>query len=648
MKTTPFSPAMITFFCCIGFFQPSAFAADSIAIQKCMASKLTGTVRIGIVDKQKWTSVREGMQCGRNQTILTAPNSRLAMTFEPAMNAALEENTLLTFENMTINHSKKHIRMLLKLQKGIFTMAMEPLFGYTALLTIETPSAAIDLNGAQLTLQVSGDTTIFDLVSGGAKIHKIAEKMKSVVEAGTRVIIISNKSEISFLPLLPAQAKLPESAGPARKQPKIAILSVQSSTVTKENLERVSDYIAEQFEKKSSGKVLFLEDIRSMLASEGMDQLLGCFADSCISRIGNAIGADIVIIAGIGQLGSTHLFSLKMIDALRDNVISRTSLKINGDAGKILDEIPTAVDIILKKSERAVDSIITMPAPPQPSNPGESKPFSVPKILSQANSPAIPVKTAHEATDETPPPESGGPAKPYRETITWIKGASFVMGSKPIDGAIDETPQHHVTIQGFFMDKYEVTKNDYERVMGVNPTGSKGCGACPVENVSWDEAQDYCKKLGKRLPTEAEWEYACRAGTTTEFSFGNALSGDQANFNAAQPFGGAPSTPSRNKTVPVGSYPANAWGLYDMHGNVAEWCLDWYDALFYGNSPKENPQGPKDGKLRVARGGGWNSNGSGLRSSRRTGYNPTLRLNSVGFRCVKEDSDSPAPGQRGK
>jgi formylglycine-generating enzyme required for sulfatase activity len=610
MKKKLFSLSLMAFLICAGIFSFSACAADSIVVQKCIASKITGTVQVWTKDQPRWLSAQEGMLCQRNHTVQTLAKSRIAMTFEPAMNAALEENSLLTFDNVLINHSKKNIRMLLKLQKGIFTIAMEPLFGHAALLTIATPSAVVDLNGAEAGLRVSGDTTILDLASGAAKVRQISAKIKSTVEPGMRVTIFPKSPEMVFSPLPPGAIKKTEPQTALRKQPKIAILSVQSSVVSKDNLERVSDYIAEQFEKKSNGKVLFLEDIRSMLASEGMEKLLNCFADSCISHIGSAIGADIVIIGGIGQLGSNHLFSLKMIDVLRDNVISRTSVKVTGDAGKILDEIPTAVENLVKKSERHMDSVMMTPAAAQASG----------------------------AND----------AKPYRETVTWIKGGSFVMGSKAVEGEMDETPPHQVTVRGFFMDKYEVTKEDYERAMGVNPTTSKGCAICPVENVNWEEAQAYCKKLGKRLPTEAEWEYACRAGGTMLFHFGNTLSGDQANFNTKQPFDGAPPGPSKEKTVPVGSYAPNAWGLYDMHGNVAEWCSDWYDAAAYGTTAKENPQGPKDGKLKVVRGGAWNSSGAGLRSSRRAGYNPALRLNSVGFRCVKDDTDSTAAQPSGK
>ena len=596
---------------CMGFFPLTACAGDSVSTQNCMAAKIIGTVQVWTKDQPRWTTVQEGMQCQRSHTIQTLAKSRVGMTFEPAMNASLEENSILTFENMLINHSRKNIRMLLRLQKGVFKITMEPLFNHTALLTIMTPSGVIDLNGAEAGLHVSGDTTILDLASGAAKVRPISTKIKSEVEPGTRVTIYPAKPEMAFSPI-PQEEKKQETRQTLRKQPKIAILSLQSSTVGKENLERVSDYIAEEFEKKSSGKVLFLEDIRSMLASEGMEKLLNCFSDSCISQIGGAVGADIVIIGGIGQLGSNHLFSLKMIDVLRDQVISRTSVKVTGDAGKILDEIPAAVDNLVKKSAAHVDSVMTAPS----------------------------------ATAEQAAP--GGSAKAYRETVVWIKAGFFVMGSKAVEGELDETPPHNVAVRGFYMDKYEVSKEDYERAMGVNPSSVKGCSVCPVENVTWQEAQDYCKKQGKRLPTEAEWEYACRAGSAGPFSFGSMLSSDRANFNGKQPYSGEPVGPFKEKTVPIGSYAPNAWGLYDMHGNVAEWCSDWYNTAYYGNSPKDNPLGPQDGKLRVARGGAWNSSGGSLRSARRTGYNPSLRLNTLGFRCVKDDPDSTKTPLHGK
>lgn len=220
--------------------------------------------------------------------------------------------------------------------------------------------------------------------------------------------------------------------------------------------------------------------------------------------------------------------------------------------------------------------------------------------------------------------------------MVWIFPGSFYMGSKAKQGEIDELPQHKVTLNGFYIDKHEVTREEFEQIMGYNPSKFKGCQSCPVDNVSWFEAQEYCRKVNKRLPTEAEWEYACRAGTEREFHYGNTLSGKQANFNGRQPYGGVPKGQFRRKPLPVGSFKPNAWNLYDMHGNVWEWCSDWYDVAYYGNSAEKNPQGPKQGSYKVVRGGAWDSGGAGLRAANRISYSSSVRLNTIGFRCLKE------------
>src|SRR5205085_11701074 len=164
--------------------------------------------------------------------------------------------------------------------------------------------------------------------------------------------------------------------------------------------------------------------------------------------------------------------------------------------------------------------------------------------------------------------------------FVWILAGSFMMGSE--NGDSDEKPAHRVTIsEGFYMGKYEVTQAQWQAVMGNNPSNFKGCDNCPVEQVSWDDAVSFIAKLNAqndgytyRLPTEAEWEYACRAGTTTAFAFGDSLSSEQANFDGDYPYGGAPKGVYRQKTTSVGRFQPNAWGLYDMHGNVWEWCED--------------------------------------------------------------------------
>jgi len=213
--------------------------------------------------------------------------------------------------------------------------------------------------------------------------------------------------------------------------------------------------------------------------------------------------------------------------------------------------------------------------------------------------------------------------------LVLIPAGKFMMG--------EEKDQHEVTIsKPFYMGVTEVTQAQYQAIMGTNPSDFKGA-TNPVENVSWNDATEFCKKLagktGKkvRLPTEAEWEYACRAGSKTQFCFGDADStlGDYAWYSAN----------SDQKTHPVGQKKPNAWGLYDVHGNVREWCADWYGE--YPRGAATDPQGPASGRLRELRGGSWDGDPGDCRAAGRCFSNPVISLNSFGFRVVVSVS---APG----
>lgn len=169
-----------------------------------------------------------------------------------------------------------------------------------------------------------------------------------------------------------------------------------------------------------------------------------------------------------------------------------------------------------------------------------------------------------------------------------------------------------------------------------------GREAHPVVQVSWRDAQAYCQWLGQRegrvyrLPTEAQWEYACRAGSQTPFAFGETISAAQVNYFAKKPYpGGAPGV-YRADTTPAGSLAANAWGLYDMHGNVWEWCQDFYDPGYYHHSPVSDPPGPEQGSERVVRGGSYNFSAVGVRSARRWGRPPDQGFSQVGFRVAAQ------------
>jgi formylglycine-generating enzyme required for sulfatase activity len=239
-----------------------------------------------------------------------------------------------------------------------------------------------------------------------------------------------------------------------------------------------------------------------------------------------------------------------------------------------------------------------------------------------------------------------------------IPAGVFIMGSpttEPKRG--DDEIEHYVTIsKPFYLGMTEVTQGQWEKLMGDNPSSFRAHDryndSAPVETVSWEDAMAFCLKLTEHerasgalpkgyiytLPTEAQWEYACRAGTTTPFNTGNNLTTEQANYDGNHPYVGKAKRWERGKyreeTVYVKSFVPNAWGLYDMHGNVWEWCLDWYGA--YPTAAVVDPKGPSSGNNRVLRGGGWFSGGARYcRSANRFGrFAPSTRFNAVGFRLA--------------
>ncbi|MBX7218451.1 MAG: SUMF1/EgtB/PvdO family nonheme iron enzyme [Blastocatellia bacterium] len=222
-----------------------------------------------------------------------------------------------------------------------------------------------------------------------------------------------------------------------------------------------------------------------------------------------------------------------------------------------------------------------------------------------------------------------------------LSGGNLLQGSPPEEKgrSEDEGPQHEVTLDPFFISKYEVTQAQWQAVMGYNPSFFKGDNF-PVDQITWAEAVEFCARLTQktgrhyRLPTESEWEYAARAGTTTPFAFGPEMTSNWGAFNTMYPYSAAPIGDERFRTHLVGSFLPNAWGLYDMHGNVWEWCLDWFEETYYQHSPQANPHGPVTGTFRVIRGGGWRDTTVYCRSGNRTGNLPEYYSRSLGLRVV--------------
>jgi sulfatase modifying factor 1 len=223
--------------------------------------------------------------------------------------------------------------------------------------------------------------------------------------------------------------------------------------------------------------------------------------------------------------------------------------------------------------------------------------------------------------------------------FAWIPAGTFLMGSPENEvGRKEEELQHKVTLtKGFYLGIHPVTQACWRTVMENNPGHTKGNDELPVEQVSWHDCQEFLAKLSRdghsyRLPTEAEWEYACRAGTTTPFSFGETISTDQANYKGNLPYGGGNKGVDRGQTTPVGSFPPSGWGLHDMHGNVYEWCADRFEEYPKG---EVDPQGPQSGECRVLRGGSFVDDAGLLRSALRGYYWPSDRDYYVGFRAAR-------------
>lgn len=241
-------------------------------------------------------------------------------------------------------------------------------------------------------------------------------------------------------------------------------------------------------------------------------------------------------------------------------------------------------------------------------------------------------------------PNTGpSPANPDPGNLVWINPGQFTMGSPASDGDADaqESPQTQVTLShGYWISKHEVTQEEYLALIGTNPSKATGDLTRPVERVTWQDAVNYCAKLTEqermagrlpagyvyRLPTEAEWENASRAGTLTRFSFGDDLKySDLGNYGWY--FGN-----SGFATHPVGRKTANLWGLFDMQGNVAEWCQNWYGN--YSGGSATDPKGPASGTFKVCRGGSFSVAGPICRSAARDPYSPGFRYDNVGFRVA--------------
>ena len=283
----------------------------------------------------------------------------------------------------------------------------------------------------------------------------------------------------------------------------------------------------------------------------------------------------------------------------------------------------------------------------QPQQPSQSAQQEQPQPQQQPSQPQQQQPTQQQTQQTQPVQQQPVQPEPQRQQsnlpeieMVWVSGGTFTMGATSEQGSDawdDEKPSHSVTLDGYYIGKYEVTQKLWKAVMGNNPSYFKGDNL-PVENVSWNDVQDFISKLNRmtgksyRLPTEAEWEYAARGGNKSR---GYKYSGsDNIGSVAWYSDNSGNTTNTSNITHPVGSKSPNELGIYDMSGNVYEWCQDWYSSGYYSNSPQSNPKGPTSGSHRVIRGGGWNGNARSCRVSYRSYISPDNRYDNLGFRLA--------------
>jgi formylglycine-generating enzyme required for sulfatase activity len=385
----------------------------------------------------------------------------------------------------------------------------------------------------------------------------------------------------------------------AKELPKIAVWDLVSREVKPTYAQELTSILASEIAKLKKYEVYTQENVRTLAGWTEERMKLGCTSTQCLTALGQMDIAKLIS-GSVGKIGSRYSISLNLFDtqnARAENMISEFC--------RSEDELIDLVQVAIRKllGEEVV-----------PSKVEEKKP--------------------EKETTAAALPELGKPFKdPFAAMeFVFIKGGCFEMGDTFGDGENDEKPVHEVCVDDFYLGKYEVTQGQWEKVMENNPSNFKGRDN-PVERVSWNDVQQFIERLNNqsgrkhRLPTEAEWEYAARSGGKREKWSGTSQEADLGQYAWY-------SNNSGGQTHPVGEKRPNGLGLYDLSGNVEEWCADWYDGNYYTNSPKDNPSGPGNGQYRVLRGGSWGLSPGLARAAYRFRIVPAFRgsLGGLGFR----------------
>jgi formylglycine-generating enzyme len=371
-----------------------------------------------------------------------------------------------------------------------------------------------------------------------------------------------------------------------KEVPKIAVWDLVPRNTPETHALELTSFMVSEIAKLKKFEVYSQENVRTLAGWTAERMKLGCTDTKCLTVLGQMDIAKLIS-GSVGKIGKRYTVSLNLFDtqnARAENALSKTC---------------ESEDELIELIQASIRELLGEP-------------------------PAVAAKTA--------PGEYRDPATGME--FVFIKGGCFQMGDTFGDGYSDERPVHDVCVDDFYLGKHEVTQGQWKSLMGSNPSDFKNCADdCPVESVSWNDAQDFISRLNQRtgkrfrLPTEAEWEYAARSGGKREKWAGTSSDRDLGGYSWYEENSGY-------KTSPGGQKKPNGLGLYEMSGNVCEWCADWYDENYYQRSRKDNPEGPGSGKVRVLRGGSWANSAGNTRAANRAGLDPAERDSNNGVRLA--------------
>ncbi|MBU1567034.1 MAG: SUMF1/EgtB/PvdO family nonheme iron enzyme [Proteobacteria bacterium] len=471
---------------------------------------------------------------------------------------------------------------------------------------------------------------------------------------------------------------------------RLAVLDLEAKHGVEKSLaEALSVIVRDKLHGFGEYEVMSKGDIQAVASREQLKQALGCDEDGsqCLVDFGRAIGTRFMVAGDISKLGATYIVSLRMLDTKGEgaSVKNRVSESCKCDEDALIGTVQDVAAKLLgkptanaakkieneakklaeeKSNEVAVEQKRLVEERRKTNEEKHRLAGEVEKLRKKKEQATL-VAAQKRVTAESKPAldsslvkSSAATGKTHTDSTTGMEfvlvpGGCFQMGDTFGDGSDEEKPVHEVCVDGFYMGKYEVTQGQYQVVTGNNPSNFKQGNNYPVEKVNWNDAQSFIRLLngkgsGKyRLPTEAEWEFAAReGGKRVRFGTGKDTIGpDEANFDGSVRYKKTYSRTGnyRAKTVAVGSFQPNSLGLYDMSGNVWEWCGDWFDSGYYGKSPRNNPEGAPSGSYRVNRGGSCSSNPWYVRTAYRLKYLPDYANNFLGFRLVLPVHQSDPP-----